>query len=1113
MPNPKEVFENPEQFLTFLQSQKLEGQLFERKEMKDNSTRHKKDITKKMIQTISGFANSNRDGGLLVLGIDDNGTITGLNHIEEATLNGILQTKEQNLKGHSTQGREVHCQDAQRVDNKIYLLFTPWTPDAICETTHSVPKAWKRDGPQCLPLTNLDREQLKRDKRIVDFELSYCCPYDPTELDKGVVEEFQKCFLESRDTYYDYTTEDILYQAGALIKENDKYFFTNAGYLFFVSNPRKRFGRAFVRLLRYDVSADELKNYGGTTLDKDFDGALPNIIRNLRTFLKDSALFRTFSKRNPEGGFIDEPEYPFIAIDEALVNAVIHRDYGVNTPIRCISYRDSLVVTNPGNIPQQVPDSFNLHDTSLNSVPRNPKIVEWLRIMKDEQGTAFVRALSEGTRRMREEMENLGLPAPHYQTNDYTLVALHNRIDERLEKYALNAVSETEEYTNVFPLKQSSPPMSRDEFRELRGNILTAIKDALLGHGWFIDYLSFGRLVAHRKGNSLPLSPQVETIARIYPAYEFQVRQYAENLYLCVDYKAELKNVVTVDKLLRYIRTDELIGKHAVANCSGWWERGRILEIDAETTKLDLSDLDTKVDLPNNKVIPSLGKTVIKHILKSQNIAHDLDQKIREHALASQRNAAKTRAEKTLKIVQHLADEVFPIKVNNSTFTLHKTPVHLKNASSEFPSQVSQPFTVFHEFHEPTVEFYKGNEDTNILDGLVKYSSYGVEPKNIELIPICTPDLRREMQQLITRLQQGKYKYRGVERTFRAKLTYQSVITAPLEDFENECSRLLENHPNWEGDTDLSRLFMVYVPEDRFPITDLSSPYYAIKELLFSKGIPVQMVDTPTLKNPDWKDLNLALNITAKCGVTPWVLPDTLPDADFFVGLSYTQYRDREIPRLMGFANVFNTYGRWQFYQGNAKTFSYDERHTYYKELVQSTMNRLDLKESPSIHFHYSAKFSAEDREIILEAAKSIRPNGKYTFVWINSSHIIRFYDPSPQTDGSLQRGAYVVCTPNQFYLSTTGYNTYQRALGTPHALEVNVWTEPYDPSNPPDLKIIAKQLIYLTKLNWASTRSFCGTPITIKYARDIARFASAFIERNNKFELHQVLEETPWFI
>lgn len=70
------------------------------------------------------------------------------------------------------------------------------------------------------------------------------------------------------------------------------------------------------------------------------------------------------------------------------------------------------------------------------------------------------------------------------------------------------------------------------------------------------------------------------------------------------------------------------------------------------------------------------------------------------------------------------------------------------------------------------------------------------------------------------------------------------------------------------------------------------------------------MVDTPILRNPDWKDLNLSLNIIAKCGVTPWVLPDALPDADSFVGLSYTQSKRQGSEKLMGYANVFNEYGR-----------------------------------------------------------------------------------------------------------------------------------------------------------------------------------------------------------
>ena len=222
------------------------------------------------------------------------------------------------------------------------------------------------------------------------------------------------------------------------------------------------------------------------------------------------------------------------------------------------------------------------------------------------------------------------------------------------------------------------------------------------------------------------------------------------------------------------------------------------------------------------------------------------------------------------------------------------------------------------------------------------------------------------------------------------------------------------------------------------------------------------MVNTRTLRDPNWKDFNLALNIIAKCKIVPWVLPDELPDADFFVGLSYTQHPDREINRLMGFANIFNSYGRWQFSTGNANAFNYEDRHLHYTNLVKGVLNRLSLSETPSIHFHYSAKFSKQDREVILDAARSIRPNGKYSFVWINTNHSVRFYDSAIQSDGSLSRGAYVIGTPNQFYLSTTGYNIYKKALGTPQMLEVNIWTYPKEKI---DHRTYAKQLIYFDKI------------------------------------------------
>ena len=292
------------------------------------------------------------------------------------------------------------------------------------------------------PFCRFDAAQLQRDKGMVDFEMSTCSPYNPDELDKTVVEEFKHTFLETRGAQYDYSTEEFLLNIDAIRQiENNKCVFTNAGYLFFSSYPRRLFSGAYVRVVRFEVDVEESGSRGATTFDKDFDGALPNIIRKLRTFFKDSALFRTIIRRSANGGFIEDPEYPLLAVDEAVLNAIIHRDYGFPEAIRCIAYRNGLVVENPGGIPQKVPQQFSLADTVLNSVLRNPKIVEWMRFMKDEHGEPLVRALSEGTRKMRQEMENLGLPAPHYETDRDTTVTLYNHFEERLDPHASYATS------------------------------------------------------------------------------------------------------------------------------------------------------------------------------------------------------------------------------------------------------------------------------------------------------------------------------------------------------------------------------------------------------------------------------------------------------------------------------------------------------------------------------------------------------------------------------------------------------------------------------------------------------------------------------------------------
>ena len=98
---------------------------------------------------------------------------------------------------------------------------------------------------------------------------------------------------------------------------------------------------------------------------------------------------------------------------------------------------------------------------------------------------------------------------------------------------------------------------------------------------------------------------------------------------------------------------------------------------------------------------------------------------------------------------------------------------------------------------------------------------------------------------------------------------------------------------------------------------------------------------------------------------------------------------------------------------------------------------------------------------------------------------------------------------------SSTGYNPYRKMLGTPLPLEVTVWTyrPPGQTRTLADLHALARQILALTKLNWGSSDSMTGEPITTKYAGDIAYLTAAFLRQGAPFKLHAALERTPWFL
>lgn len=92
---------------------------------------------------------------------------------------------------------------------------------------------------------------------------------------------------------------------------------------------------------------------GNRFLDsKRIEGTLPDMLDGAVSFVR--ANMKTATRIDPETGErADTPQYPVTAVREAVLNALVHRDYSIHTegmPIQLVMYEDRIEITNPGGL-------------------------------------------------------------------------------------------------------------------------------------------------------------------------------------------------------------------------------------------------------------------------------------------------------------------------------------------------------------------------------------------------------------------------------------------------------------------------------------------------------------------------------------------------------------------------------------------------------------------------------------------------------------------------------------------------------------------------------------------------------------------------------------------
>jgi len=362
----------------------------------------------KIANEIIGMLNAG--GGVLVLGIADDGVITDLQELDEKVLNRYrLICNDLIAPPANVQLEEITLPTGELIF--IYHIAID-AERMFCRSDNEdvyVRIADQNKGP-------LSREQvrvLEYDKEIRKYEEEIRPEFDWESIDIDTV-EWYKNHLRYEGTY-----QELLVARKLAKQTDDGVLITNSGVLLFAADPDGYITNAKVRYVRFNG----IEALGGqdhnVIKDEEFLGNIPTQIEALKEFIYAS--LRDYYYLDIEiGKFVKISEYPEDAWFEGVVNALCHRSYNVQG--NCVyvkHFDDRLEISNSGPLPAQV----TIENIRTERYARNPRIA---RVLSE---FGYVRELNEGVPRIYSSMAKSMLSEPEYSvTNNTVKLSLRNKV-------------------------------------------------------------------------------------------------------------------------------------------------------------------------------------------------------------------------------------------------------------------------------------------------------------------------------------------------------------------------------------------------------------------------------------------------------------------------------------------------------------------------------------------------------------------------------------------------------------------------------------------------------------------------------------------------------------
>ena len=405
------------------------------------TTEFKESFDQEAIETAAAFANT--DGGTILIGVSDRREIRGIT-IGQETLRDVS-----NRISQATEPRVVLEIESVDIEEKSVLLVH------IAETSIKPVsvrgRCYKRVGNSNRAMSPQEIAQMHLQSVGQTWDQLLVTSAGIDDIDKKKVE----WYLTRRETIRNVAKPQDMSLTALLRNINgisDEETPTHAGILCFGKYPQRFFQNAQLRVVRFKGTS-----VTHPVIDRlDCSGALWEMVNAAEEFIRKN--IRLLSFRTSKSFQRDDKfEYPLDALREAIINALIHRNYQKHSDVRVFIFDTRVEIINPGTFPEGVSPDAPIHE------PVNPVLSQFM------YDVGFIERYGSGIKMMQRLCREWGNKEPRYELHPLETKVIFDSPIQETTFIEIDDISEqlNERQKNAFSYVQRHGQITRKEYVEI----------------------------------------------------------------------------------------------------------------------------------------------------------------------------------------------------------------------------------------------------------------------------------------------------------------------------------------------------------------------------------------------------------------------------------------------------------------------------------------------------------------------------------------------------------------------------------------------------------------------------------------------------------------------